>query len=333
MIPLDEVQLMAASRPAAPPYSQVAKARARAGLIAAATETAPTRVRLPGMGWRVAIAGCLGIALAAGLMVAQTTQTGGRTPLVPPADAAAAVLNRAAQAAAAHPDAAPRPDQFVYYEDVWRTGPPDGHGPWKLHRFKHWMSVGGNQNGVDIEAGGDTGADPYFQPTWSSIAGGYPWMATLPTNPDRLIDYWRHADPGQRQPDDLSVAWELHSLLMEPLLPPGLRPAVYRALARLPGISVVPDAVDAVGRHGIGLVFTERSRGFGSGQSIAILDPKTYDILGKRERFSLTPYPGTGTNWTAVENVRIVDTAPPEPVQAKSPAPSPQHSSGHVSGP
>lgn len=48
------------------------------------------------------------------------------------------------------------------------------------------------------------GPNPYLPAGWSYVGGGYPWLATLPTDPDRLIGYGRRADPGQPQPDDLA---------------------------------------------------------------------------------------------------------------------------------
>ncbi len=44
-------------------------------------------------------------------------------------------------------------------------------------------------------------------------------------------------------------------LLGESIAPPEVSAALYRAAALIPGVTVVPDAVDAAGRHGVAVAF------------------------------------------------------------------------------
>jgi hypothetical protein len=57
-------------------------------------------------------------------------------------------------------------------------------------------------------------------------------------------------------------------------LTPAQQAAVYHALARVPGLTVVPKVTDILGRAGI------RSRPAPGMSWTAIFDPKTFDLLG-----------------------------------------------------
>ena len=67
-------------------------------------------------------------------------------------------------------------------------------------------------------------------------------------------------------------------LLRGPPLPQDLRAALLRAAARIPGITLVPDAKDLNGRPGIGVAY-----GSGEGASMLVFDRRTNAFLGESE--------------------------------------------------
>jgi hypothetical protein len=57
--------------------------------------------------------------------------------------------------------------------------------------------------------------------------------------------------------------------------------ALYRALAKIPRVSIKRDATDYAGRHGIGVVFdTPQRRGGKPNIQTIVLDRRTYRYLG-----------------------------------------------------
>jgi hypothetical protein len=89
----------------------------------------------------------------------------------------------------------------------------------------------------------------------------YTYLTTLPTDPDALLATIRAAvgvpagsKPGAVPDPDMEVFSIIGGLLSQAgMLPPQLGGALYRAAARIPGVTLVADAVDAAGRHGIGV--------------------------------------------------------------------------------
>ncbi|MFF5075880.1 CU044_5270 family protein [Actinoplanes sp. NPDC000266] len=70
----------------------------------------------------------------------------------------------------------------------------------------------------------------------------------------------------------------ISDLLGESYPPAALYPALYRAAAKIPGVLVVDDAVDAAGRHGVALARVDES---GLRQEL-IFDKSDYTYLGTR---------------------------------------------------
>jgi hypothetical protein len=59
-----------------------------------------------------------------------------------------------------------------------------------------------------------------------------------------------------------------------------LRASLYEVLAQMPGVTLVPNAVDAAGRHGTGVVMKWHYPGYGPGTAETIFAPGTYAVLG-----------------------------------------------------
>jgi hypothetical protein len=132
------------------------------------------------------------------------------------------------------------------------------------------------QSGIRQKEGGET---------LDSDAGGtlngpsYELLAALPTDPDALLSRIYRETRGQGTGPDSEAFVTIGDLLGESYPPAKLYPALYRAAAKIPGVLVVDDVVDATGRHGIALARVDES---GLRQEL-IFDKTDYTFLGSRE--------------------------------------------------
>ncbi|MBP0457346.1 CU044_5270 family protein [Streptomyces montanisoli] len=242
------------------------------------------------------------LALAGTLAV---TLTGG------PGDAPAASSHRAPQAVTAlhriadaslKTDAVPVKDsQFVYIRSLVRENTGTFDGPVKLgrpHRTERWMS----QNPAPVTVLGwmrETGKDAFMPgedtPIETSVPDGsdssgaegpgfdrptYRWLASLPTDPDALLKLLAaHSEAGKHESRDQAVFETIGDMLSNNLMPPENAAALYRAMAEIPGVREVPDAVDTAGRHGIGIT---RDDPTSAGRDVWIFDKHSLALLGSR---------------------------------------------------
>ena len=83
----------------------------------------------------------------------------------------------------------------------------------------------------------------------------YRLLQSIPTQPDALLAYlkagkkWTNDDPPT----------EIGDMIRETIMPPALAAALYRLAATLPGATLVPHATNAVGRAGIGIMWTSKT--------------------------------------------------------------------------
>ncbi|MFB7827322.1 CU044_5270 family protein [Streptomyces hydrogenans] len=276
-------------------------------------------------------------AILAGSVVL-TRQT---VPGPPPATAAAvAFLERAALAAAAEPPEPARADQYVYVRVVGHTTVlsenADGGMDRTLQREdgESWTPVDGSRPtfrredgaGEPVEEGvgerdpadpGGPGAGSFASPT-------YAFAASLPSDPDALLtmllaDAVRHHGPGSGSTtgpaQQAFVA--VGDLLRGAFTPPATTAALFRAAARIPGVVVLPSAVDAAGRGGVAV-----ARVHDGERSEWIFDAATARYLGERTVLTEAgPWGGSGTVVTSVAVVGhgIVDEAGrlPRPVAGR----------------
>ncbi|MFJ4584220.1 hypothetical protein [Streptomyces echinatus] len=84
-------------------------------------------------------------------------------------------------------------------------------------------------------------------------------LKELPTDPKKLIPAITGAGTSSKPISDLTAQewYDAYSMLGEPLkwpvLPQGLRPAVYKALALVAGVKAIPGVKDSAGRTGVGI--------------------------------------------------------------------------------
>ncbi|MEU3649843.1 CU044_5270 family protein [Lentzea sp. NPDC034063] len=102
----------------------------------------------------------------------------------------------------------------------------------------------------------------------------------LPTDPDALLTALYEETKGQMESHgaDAAVFDAIGSKLQESLASNELSAALYRAAAKVPGVVLVPDAVDANGRHGVAVALTDKS----GERTEWIFDRDKFDFLGER---------------------------------------------------
>jgi hypothetical protein len=127
----------------------------------------------------------------------------------------------------------------------------------------------------------------------------YRFLQSLPTDPQTLLNMIYGAHNGEQPPNEEAFT-TIGDTLRESIPPPAVSAALYRAAALIPGVTVIPDATDALGRPGIAVSFT----GVGDVQSEWIFDKDTFQWLGERMYIN-----GTLVDKTAVTNRAIVDQA------------------------
>ena len=112
----------------------------------------------------------------------------------------------------------------------------------------------------------------------------YAWVSALPTDPAALLTavYADTRDSGTARAEgkDQAAFAAIGSLLDDAVMPPRVEAALYRAVARIPGVVLLKDAVDAVGRHGIGVARVDAVDGE---RSEWIFDRTTLRYLGERD--------------------------------------------------
>ncbi|MCX5169294.1 CU044_5270 family protein [Streptomyces antibioticus] len=303
--------------------------RERHGADPATTETAtlPARTRRPAR--PVLLAASVAVAVAAtltvGLVTGQRGPDGGHGATATAGTGAhgghgaVVTLDRIA-AVALRTDVEPvRDGQFVYV----RTRVAENEADWEqpvrpgsLHDREAWFS---QEQGPLVEYGlirenGDDFPIRILVPEGSDgeTAGidrpTYAWLASLPTDPAALLKRIYAETPVEDGEDqDQAVFDRIGELVREQVMPSATAAAIYRATARIPGVTEVDDAVDAAGRHGIAIAREDTRMGL---RTEWIFDPDTLAYLGERtvlSRDSAMGSAGTVFDTRAVLERAVVD--------------------------
>ncbi|MEU8204091.1 CU044_5270 family protein [Streptosporangium sp. NPDC049046] len=198
-------------------------------------------------------------------------------------------------------DTPPRPDQWLYRKSVVRQ-PADG----AVETQEYWTRYDGTEQATRLGSGPmerrtvepDPDDDDLSPQQYAAR------LAKLPTDPDELLAHvkgdlhWRDKPVEERglheHPD--ARAFRVLSLYLgqEEYMPPKLEAAIFRALARIPGVRVDLGVRDAVGRSGMGIAYEADSPGSGTRRdengevverSYVVLDSTTYNHLGSRTEY------------------------------------------------
>ncbi|WP_405984277.1 CU044_5270 family protein [Streptomyces sp. NBC_00872] len=204
------------------------------------------------------------VPLAAGAVAAVVLATGSLSdngpvgagspdPTVASGPSAAVLLDRIAVAAASRPAPTIRDDQYVHIvSEVAPTrvsGPNGGLGD-KPHTRQIWLSVDGSRPALLWEYGtrqfvdGGDSAPSLNDPT-------YRYLESLPTDPGGLLTKIYDETEGMGSDPHEQAFTTIGDLLGEQLAPPKVSAALYRAAAKIPGVTVVDRTTDAAGRDGV----------------------------------------------------------------------------------
>jgi hypothetical protein len=188
---------------------------------------------------------------------------------------AASALQLAAQAEADESTGPiPRDDQYLYRKEITEERPLDGTGRTRTYVDENWVSVDGSRPTRNSELGR----------VWTTTGQVLPMLIeeldVLPTDPGQLLLHVRDwPDDGRDSGEPMSAvdydtAYMYLSMLLfhQPPMPPGLRSAIFEAMARIPGVTIVDDRVDALGRRGVAIGRP--------GHQATILDAATHEYLG-----------------------------------------------------
>ena len=234
---------------------------------------------------------------------------------------AAYVLTHAADTVETRPAVHPRPNQWAYTKEIqtphiMNLDIPPGQSQGKPEIIERWIRFDGVLEGsllngskpLRIGKAENNDADDGTFPLRD-----YTRMAALPTDPDALVKQMCPYAP---------KAWIRNSCVFDMAakylpnvaVPPRLQAAFYRALSRLPNITVKRDVVDMAGRHDLAIVEAIDSPHIPGSQaefrSEILLDPTTYEYRGKQEistqRWPLISPDGTLAPHYTQENARLV---------------------------
>jgi len=168
--------------------------------------------------------------------------------------------------------------------DVCRLGleriiPP--HGPASSYRFT------ARQPGVRCPSTGSLN-DPTYR-----------LLQTLPTSPHALLAMIYRVERGHGPGQDQEAFVTIGDLLRSTIPPPRVTAALYRAAALIPGVTLVPGATDAIGRHGVAVAQTS-----GGIRTELIFSTATLRLIGERTIMTST---GNSTSATAIITRAFVD--------------------------
>ncbi|MEU8464731.1 CU044_5270 family protein [Streptomyces sp. NPDC029003] len=263
---------------------------------------------------RLVLFAAVGAATCAAI-VAVTLGVGGSSehPVVAQTEPAAVqLLDRVALVAEAAPAPSVRDGQFLYTKTVGHStslsetsngamaaAPTD-------ESAERWVSVDGSDGAVTRTARG-TSTDPAGGRGKASVNGPtYRFLEGLPTDPGRMLEKiyadarLNHGEgSGSNTGPDQEAFVAIGDLLRTVEAPPGVSAALYRAAARIPGVVLVPEATDALGRKGVAVARVHKDQ-----RTEWIFDTQSMRLLG--ERTVLLKDGPWGTAGTPVTSVAIV---------------------------
>ncbi|MEU6550512.1 CU044_5270 family protein [Streptomyces sp. NPDC046915] len=280
----------------------------------------------------MALAGALVVTLAGG---DGSTPKGGTATAGPArANHASVTLGRIA-AAAMETDTSPVKDgQLVYVKTLLRANKGTFEGPVELgalHTSEEWTV----QNPAPVKTAGwlkETGKDAVMPGETIPIEEGgtpvpagwnrptYKWLASLPTDPDALLRLiYSKTKADETESHDQAAFDKIGDLLSGTVMPAANNAAFYKAAAKIPGVTELPDVTDAAGRHGLGITREDprsviRDVWIFDKHSLAYLGARSYMTKDRKKE----PRPTTLAGVTAVMERAVVDHRGTDPAKKAS---------------
>jgi len=223
------------------------------------------------------------VAVATVAVGTRAAHHGQLAPAAPPATAAQ-LLAKIAAAAARQPSPVVRDSDFTYirsmvaYTNDTIVNGRETSTMEKPHERQIWLPVANLcVTGLLIENGEHSLISPFPvtsdgkidrhppkgtpQPNFTCPSKGHLGDATyrllqkIPTQQDALLAY---LEAGKKWTND-DPPTEIGDLIREAIVPPALAAALYRLAATLPGATLVPHVTNAVGRAGVGIMWTSKT--------------------------------------------------------------------------
>lgn len=286
---MNDLDTLRTLRSDVPPAGPDARARARAALLREAAEEATRRRRARVVGRtggtrlfplvRLVSAAALVVGLALWFVAVRgypgEPNLGHGGPQLPVRQDAAGVLRLAAEHALQQPDLTPKPGQFVFIESVGPGGGYYQHDRPVLRQV--WLSVDGSKSGLLREIPRSSSAR---FPDVDLGSSGKPAFMNLPTTGTDMYRYIYDHLVDNGEPENERAFVFVGDLIRERYIRPESLAAVYKAAARIPGVTLERDVPDAVGRRGLAVTMKFR---VGGNKKQLLFDPKTYVLLGERD--------------------------------------------------
>ncbi|MFC1436477.1 CU044_5270 family protein [Streptacidiphilus sp. N1-3] len=214
---------------------------------------------------------------------------------------AVVLLGRIAEAASTQKLLPFRNDQYAYIRS--EVGGGSGTAP---ETREIWRSIDGSKRTVIKQkslGGTITESSPDGPGTMELPTPAF--LATLPTDPQKLHDMLAAATKGTGTGPAAVQFKTVFDLLGEQIVTPQVGAALYRSIALIPGVVTVPDAVDALGRHGVAVALTDPASGV---REEYVFNRSTLAYLGSSD--VQTDAPVTRPTPTDLPSGRTVDAQP-----------------------
>ncbi|MEU0845312.1 CU044_5270 family protein [Streptomyces sp. NPDC005962] len=228
-----------------------------------------------------------GLALAGALAVTFTGGGGASGDATArPRETATVLLDRLAGTAAKSDVQPVRQDQFAYVKSVGAGAEMKENGASKLDpksEREAWRSQQVKRINKTGEIHDDEGYSSMYELGGSPAGIGrptYQWLAALPTDPDVLLKELYRMTEAEDGQEKAQAVFEQIGRFLGDVMPPENAAALYKAVAKIPGVTRHEDAVDAAGRHGFGIVRVDK-RTWVANEWIFDRDSLAY--LGERE--------------------------------------------------
>ncbi|MGI5408287.1 CU044_5270 family protein [Streptomyces chartreusis] len=292
----DELELLRDWDVDASPLTEPTRARARHQLLNTIARTGRHSDAAPGRRRALRLAAAAVVAMAVtgtAVLITEdgadggtgTDQAGTNAPQMRNV-AAVTVLNGAAARASEHEKpVAPRDDQFIYSKRIIEETERKT-GEVRTYVDMNWDSVDGSKRSLTMELGRVIWEEPMGENEGVWPPREWSKLKKLPTDPRKLASGIIAVGTSDKSIDNFT-AWDwydayfmLGELLKWPVLPEGLRPAAYEALALVPGVRATPGMKDSAGRTGVGISYPGRASEKGK---YLIFDPQSYEFLGFRD--------------------------------------------------